>query len=193
MIHSYWGKMGEGMSLLSPFNRSRRNGVLFSSVFFFDSGSFGGHGSGLHAESRLNRFVNFSVEFPMHGLLRNSLLSAHAVCSIGRNNFDGLCFRASRFAVAVAAFVDRLRDSAAANQCDGDCDSNLHVVVLHNWPAQAYYNRKAFVTLAAELAMLPVRPAKAQAERASQAAKGSFAAFIEALVLSVLAPQEVRA
>lgn len=62
-----------------------------------------------------------------------------------------------------------------------------------NFPAQAYYNRNQWLALAAEVAMLPVRPAAAQAERAPLAAKGSFAAFVESLILSVLASQEVRA
>ena len=55
-----------------------------------------------------------------------------------------------------------------------------------NWPAQAYYNRVQWQILAYEASLLRVPPARQQAERAAQAAQGSFAAFIESLVLSAL-------
>ena len=54
-----------------------------------------------------------------------------------------------------------------------------------NWPAQAFYNRREWLSLADAVALLPVRSAAARVP--SGAALGSgFAAFVESLVLSAL-------
>lgn len=172
--------------LLSPFNRAGWNRVFLGPVCLFDAFALSGQCAFFHSNGFLHTSVNFSKHLTVVGFDGHSHSSAHAVRSIGRENVDRFTLRTRRFAVAVAAFVDRLCNGAAAKQSGSDGNGEFHPFTLCNWPAQAYYNRLEWMRFAVEVQLLPVPPARQHAERAAQAAQGSFAAFIESLVLSAL-------
>lgn len=179
--------------LLSPFKASRGNCVFLGPVCLLDSFAFSGHRAFFHADSFLHPLVNLLEHLSVVRLRGNSHFSAHAMRSIRWNNLYRFCVGARRFAVAVPALVDGLRPGGAAQQ--HGCNSNgfVHSFVLHNWPAQAYYNRQQWLAMAesfakqgAELACRKALAGAVSAARSRPAAVGGFAAFIEALVISAL-------
>lgn len=153
--------------LLSPFKGSRGNCVFLGPVCLLDSFAFSGHRAFFHADSFLHPLVNLSEHLSVVRFSGNSHFSAHAMRSIGWNNLYRFCVWARRFAVAVPALVDGLRPGAAAQQ--HGCNSNgfVHTVVLHNWPAQAYYNRLQWLSLAEQLMLRAANRACNEAMRAA--------------------------